>query len=111
MKEYSSIKKPKSINNSCYINLYKMVQRTILHSPTLESVIMVEKTLQKNSQEYGKYQLWKKLPKKMMYQTYQVILDYLQKSGKILIDKEGCIIWIYNPKRIKRLIKNKLIER
>ena len=88
-----------------------MVQRTILHSPTLESVIMVEKTLQKNSQEYGKYQLWKKLPKKMMYQTYQVILDYLQKSGKILIDKEGCIIWIYNPKRIKRLIKNKLIER
>ena len=69
-----------------------MVQTTVLHSPTLESVLMVERTIQKYSQECGKYQLWKKLPKKMMYQTFQVILSYLEKSGKILIDKDGCII-------------------
>ena len=84
---------------------------TILHSPTLESVIMVEKTIKKYSQECGKYQLWKKLPKKMMYQTFQVILEYLEKSGKILIDKDGCIIWIYNPERVRRLIKEGLIAR
>lgn len=88
-----------------------MNQTTILHSPTLESVIMVEKTIQKYSQECGKYQLWKKLPKKMMYQTFQVILDYLEKSGKILIDKKGCIIWTYNPERVKRIIKEDLIVR
>jgi hypothetical protein len=88
-----------------------MVQTTILHSPTLESVIMVENTIQKYSQECGKYQLWKKLPKKMMYQTFQVILDYLEKSGKILIDKDGCIIWTYNPDRIKRLIKENLVAK
>jgi len=86
-----------------------MTQTTILHSPTLESVLMVEETIQKYSQECGKYQLWKKLPKKMMYQTFQVILNYLEKSGKILIDKDGCIIWIFNPERIKRLIKEDLI--
>ena len=86
-----------------------MVQTTILHSPTLESVLMVEKTIQKYSQECGKYQLWKKLPKKMMYQTFQVILAYLEDSGKILIDKEGCIIWTYNPKRIKKIIKDRLV--
>ena len=45
----------------------------------------------------------------MMYQTFQVILDYLEKSGKIIIDKEGCIIWIFNPARIKKLIKENLI--
>jgi len=84
---------------------------TILHSPTLESVIMVEKTIKKYSQECGKYQLWKMLPKKMMYQTFQVILEYLEKSGKILIDKDGCIIWIYNPERVRRLIKEGLIAR
>ena len=84
---------------------------TILHSPTLESVIMVEKTIKKYTQECGKYQLWKKLPKKMMYQTFQVILEYLEKSGKILIDKDGCIIWIYNPERVRRLIKEGLIAR
>ena len=83
--------------------------KTVLHSPTLESVLMVEKTVQKYSQECGKYQLWKKLPKKMMYQTFQVILEYLAESGKIMIDNEGCVIWTYNPKRIKKLIKEELI--
>ena len=86
-----------------------MNEVTILHSPTLESVFMVEETIKKYSQECGKYQLWKKLPKKMMYQTFQVILDYLEQSGKIIIDKEGCIIWTFNPSRIKRLIKEELI--
>ena len=81
-----------------------MTETTILHSPTLESVIMVEKTIQKHSQECGKYQLWKKLPKKMMYQTFQTILDYLENSGKILIDKDGCVIWTYNPEMIRKLI-------
>ena len=81
-----------------------MVVTTILHSPTLESVIMVEKTIQKYSQECGKYQLWKKLPKKMMYQTFQTILDYLENSGKIIIDKDGIIIWTYNPEQIRKLI-------
>lgn len=81
----------------------------ILHSPTLQSVIMVEKTIEKYSQECGKYQLWKKLPKKVMYQTYLVILDYLQESGKIIIDKDGCIIWIWGPETIRRLKKEGLI--
>jgi len=85
--------------------------QTIMHSPTLESILMVEETIQKYSQECGKFQLWKKLPKKMMYQTFLVILDYLEKSGKIMIDKDGCIIWIYNPKMIKRLASKGLIVR
>ena len=88
-----------------------MEQKSIFHSPTLESVIMVEKIIRKYSQEYGKYQLWKRLPKKMMYQTYQTILDYLEESGKIIIDKEGIVIWTYNPKRIKELISKNLIIR
>lgn len=81
-----------------------MMQAVVLHSPTLESVLMVEKTIQKYSQEYGKYQLWKKLPKKMMYQTFQVILDYLEQSGKIMIDREGCVIWTYDPEGIKKIL-------
>lgn len=75
-----------------------------MHSPTLESVLMVEKAIQKYSQECGKYQLWKKLPKKMMYQTFQTILDYLENSGKIIVDKDGCIIWTHNPRMIRKLI-------
>ena len=88
-----------------------MGTKQILHSPTLESVIMVEETIRKYSQECGKYQLWKKLPKKMMYQTFQVILGYLEESGKILIDKEGCIIWTWDPQGIRKLISKGLVLR
>ncbi len=91
--------------------MYIMKQLTVLHSPTLESVLMVEKTIEKYSQECGRYQLWKKLPRKMMYQAFQVILDYLEQSGKIIIDNEGCIMWIFNPQRIKRLIQEDLMVR
>tara|TARA_Y100000310_G_scaffold337708_1_gene425470 strand:- start:6018 stop:6284 length:267 start_codon:yes stop_codon:yes gene_type:complete len=86
-----------------------MKNQTILHSPTLESVLMVEKIIKQYSQECGKYQIWKKLPRKMMYQTFSVILNYLEQSGKIIIDQDGCIIWTYNPKRIKELIANDLV--
>ncbi len=85
--------------------------KSFLHSPTLESVLMVERAIQKYSQECGKYQLWTKLPRKMMYQTFLTILDYLEQSGKILIDKDGCIIWTYNPERIRRLIKEGLLPK
>ena len=103
-KELKAGRKTKGLYIIYYIYLYKMRQTTVLHSPTLQSVIMVEKTIQKHSQECGKYQLWKKLPKKMMYQTFQVILNYLENSGKILVDKEGCLIWTYDPEGIKKLI-------
>jgi hypothetical protein len=88
-----------------------MEKTTLMHSPTLESVIMVEKTIQKHSQECGKYQLWKKLPKKMMYQTFQTILSYLKESGKIMICEDGVIIWTYDPVRIKELFAKGLVVR
>jgi hypothetical protein len=88
-----------------------MEKTTLMHSPTLESVIMVEKTIQKHSQECGKYQLWKLLPKKMMYQTFQTILSYLLESGKIMIGKDGIVIWLYDPVRIKELFAKGLIVR
>lgn len=81
-----------------------MKQTAVLHSPTLESIVMVEKTIQKHSQECGKYQLWKKLPKKMMYQTFTLILEYLKESGKIHIDKDGIILWTFDPEGIKKIL-------
>ncbi len=86
-----------------------MENETILHSPTLESVLMVEETIEKYSGELGKYQLWQKLPRKMMYQTFMVILDYLEKSNKIVIDNEGKIVWIWNPEFIRELRDKGLI--
>lgn len=61
-----------------------MEQERILHYPRLDTVIMVEETIQKLKLYPTKIQLWKKLPKKVMYQTFSLILDYLEETGKTL---------------------------
>ena len=72
-------------------------------SPTLTTVQMVEKTIGNFSGEFNKTQLWKKLPKKVMWQTYLVVLDYLQEINKIAVDGGGKIGYIWNPALAKKL--------
>ena len=82
----------------------------LAHSPTLESVVMVEEAVERHSGECGKYQLWKRLPRKMMYQTFLVVLAYLERSNKLVIDKAGKLVWIWNPSLVRRLQKEGLIS-
>ncbi len=58
----------------------------ILHYPRLDTVLMVENTIRKFDSKYGKKQLWQHLPKKMMYQTFCFIFDYLISLGKISVE-------------------------
>ena len=86
-----------------------MVQTQILekirHSPTLNTVFMVEKTLKKVGEVITLAELKRKLPKKVMHQTLIQILDYLQISGKIIIGTKG-ILWIFTErKELDELIK------
>lgn len=67
---------------------------------------MVEEAVRERSGELGKYQLWKQLPKKMMYQVFKVILDYLEHSGKIMITDKGILVWTWDPEGIRRLKKS-----
>ena len=72
--------------------------------PQLDTILMVEKFIEENSAMYRKKSLWENLPKGMKYQTYKVILDYLEYSHKIAMDKEGKIVWIgydFNQKLVE----------
>jgi hypothetical protein len=51
----------------------------VLHYPRLDTVIMVEESIKKAKEYPTKAELLRKLPKKVMYQTLLLILDYLQK--------------------------------
>ena len=76
-----------------------------IHYPRLDTVMMVEETIKK--MDYPKKtEVWKMLPKKMMYQTFNLIIDYLKESGKILIDKDGRIVWIWNPDKVKEILSS-----
>ena len=59
--------------------------------------------------EWRKRALWEHLPKKMMYQTFQVVFDYLIESGKIATDAEGKICWIWNPELVKRYVNDETL--
>lgn len=76
-------------------------------SPTLETVLMVERIIEKYSGEFNRTEIWKKLPKKVMWQTYIVILDYLQSVNKIAISKEGILVYIWSPEVAKRFMNRK----
>ena len=82
----------------------QLMKREILHYPQLDTVLMVEDFIRENSGEFKKKELWNKLPKGVMYQTYCVIFDYLSESGKIAKDREGHICWIWNPALVRRYL-------
>ena len=78
----------------------------ILHYPKLDSILMVEKAIQDSSDYPIRMELWKSLPKQMQYQTFKLILEYLENSNKIMFE-DGKIIWIFaNNKKLNELIQN-----
>ncbi len=83
-----------------------MEKKNLARSPRLDTVLMVEKFIKECDGEYKKKKLWENLPKKMMYQTYSTILDYLLVSGKISVDSEGKIGWIFYPEAAEERLKN-----
>jgi len=87
-----------------YINLYNRCVEVAkkIHYPQLDTILMVEDAIQK--MDYPKKtELWKALPKKVMYQTFCMIIDYLIESGKIMMDDDGRIIWTWNPEMIEKI--------
>lgn len=78
----------------------------LARSPTLQTVLMVEKFIEEHSGEYKKTEIFRNLPKKVMWQTFQVIMEYLERSYRIIIEKDGVVTYIWNP-RFYEKIKNR----
>ena len=91
-----------------YISLYyyKLIMQNILHYPRLDTVLTVEKIIKNSKKPLSKAEIDRKLPKQIMRPTLNVILNYLEDSGKIAKLKEG-IIWIFS-KDISRKLAKKL---
>lgn len=93
--------------------MYSMKQETTLvtksniderekYNPTLKNILKVEQAISKYKEFSTKSQLTKKIDVTMRPPVLNVILDYLEKSNKIMINNDGSIAWIYaSPKAIK----------
>jgi len=90
--------------------MQELKKNPFARSPTLETVMMIERAIDKYSGEFNRTELWKKLPKKVMWQTFLIVLDYLQSINKIAIDRLGIVGYIWNPEAAKRFSKMKPIK-
>ena len=87
---------------SIYVNAPKLE-----HSPTLNTVLMVEHTLQNMEDSVVSIaDLKRNLPKQVNHNTLKVILEYLEESNKIALTMKG-ITWIHNtnPNLMKAISK------
>ncbi len=66
------------------------------HSPTLNTVLMVEETLKKTDESVITIaELKRRLPKQVNHNILKIILEYLEESNKIAVSIKG-ITWIHN---------------
>ena len=68
-----------------------------VHSPTLDTVQMVEEIVCAAKEVISVAELKRRLPRKVHHDTLKVILAYLQKSGKVEFTPDG-VVWIFMPK-------------
>jgi len=83
-----------------------MKKQASAHWPTLNTVLMVEDTLKKmNESVISIPELKRRLPRQVNHNTLMTILEYLERSGKIVAGLKG-ITWVYtDSKTLRELIK------
>ena len=77
------------------------------HSPTLNTVLMVEETMMNIDKSiFTVADIKRRLPKQVNHRTLMIILAYLEKSNKIYVSIRG-ITWIHNtsPRLRKEISK------
>ena len=72
--------------------------RNLDEYPRLGQVLMVEKALYKYKSDKTIRQIWRALPEKITWQIYTSILTYLEHSGKIIVENDRTVSWLWSPK-------------
>jgi hypothetical protein len=89
--------------------MYSQISKQQVHSPTLNTVIMVEEVLKgMDGSVITISELKKTLPRQVNHNTLRVILEYLERSNKIAVSLKG-ITWIQNTnKELRKAVKTGL---
>lgn len=80
----------------------EIFESTQKYNPTLKNILRIEQVLAKYKEFDSKAELTRKLDITMRPPVLNIILRYLEKSNKILVDKNGSIIWIYASPKAKK---------
>ena len=79
--------------------------RKILHYPNLKNILIVEEILKQEKNPVSREDIKRLMMKKIMHQTLNLILTYLEESGKI-VDNEKGVKWIFRTDdNLKKIIE------
>jgi hypothetical protein len=70
---------------------------------------MVEETLIKVGEVISIGKLKRILPKQVMHQTLMAVIDYLEYSGKIVVDKDK-VLWTFKPQSKLRKMQGLIVK-
>lgn len=84
-----------------YETLQTFKLRKLDRAPRLDTILMVEKELFKHRSDKTITAIWRGLPKKMIWTTFMTVLDYLEYSGKIHVEKDRTVTWLWDPRRLE----------
>ena len=79
-----------------------MKMQEVLHYPRLDTILKVEKILKSAKEPISKNEIDRRLETQVMRSTLNIILKYLEQSGKIAVLQDG-VIWIYSPDASEKL--------
>src|SRR3989338_4586732 len=66
--------------------------------PRLSTIERTRNLIRDHSGEYSTYQIWKNLPKKLMYPSHKAVIEHLIANNEIAKRKDGKLIYIKNDK-------------
>ena len=88
----------------------KLLIKKVQHSPTLNTILMVEKAIKNSESSITSIATIKKnIPRQVNHNTLMIILGYLEESNKIAVSLKG-ITWIHNNNPNLRKAVNEGLE-
>ena len=73
-----------------------LYSKSVIHYPTLKTMLMIERVLKEADIAIDREEIKRRLPVKIMHQTLNLILQYIEEKG-LIIDGHKGILWVYNP--------------
>lgn len=82
----------------------------IMHYPNLKTILMIEDILKESNISLSKNEIMRRMPKKIMRQTFNVAIDYLTERNIVFYGDKG-VTWIFNQsKKLNNALKKGTIH-
>lgn len=95
------MKKSRSLQDENLKKDFSEMVRSLAEKRKKHDITMLEQFIEENSAEYKRRSIWPYFSDLMTYKEFNAIIDGLQKTGKIALDRDGYIVWIWYPESEK----------